>query len=203
MRIVPIAAAAALALGLAGCGGGTGGAGTGSALGDLLIPGAVLATPPTTPLEEALRNENRYGCPTASIVPGGAAIRVGGQQGSDGVRAQISINDIARECSQVRNGVMTVRVGAEGRVLAGPAGGSGGGQFATLRIEVRQNDRVLATRSARVGANIPAGAGGADWVHVEQGISIPQSALDQGGDIDIFVGLGGAAPERAARRRRG
>jgi hypothetical protein len=185
---------------LAGCGGGSGsliglpvaGAGTGgSALGNLAQYGTT--TPPpvlAVPDEEVV-------CPPVSIEAGGAAIRLQSGGSSEGVRSQVSITDVARECAAGPGGSVIVRVGAEGRSLIGPAG-SPGAHFATMRITVRRGDAVVASRTARVGANVPAGQGQAPWVHVEQGISIPANVLASRGDVDIFVSLspGGAEPRR-------
>ncbi len=197
-KILPLIALAAI---LAGCGGGLlPGSGpvsptgdTGSALGNLVRYGTT-TLPPV--LKEA---EEEIDCPPVLISPGGAALRIGAGGSSEGVRSQITVTDVAREC--VRSGaVILVRVGAEGRVLVGPSG-SAGPLGATLRIEVRRGDAVLASRSARVGASIPAGEAQAPWTHVEQGISVPVATLMAGGDTDIFVTLGGA-PVQASRRRR-
>lgn len=198
---------AALGVVMAGCSGGPLGG---------LIPGT---TPePQTPISGGtpLQNLIQFGtttlpepiapqvsedleCPLASIVPGGAAVRLQAGQSSEGVRSQISITNVVRECTPGAGGGVTVRVGAEGRAVIGPAG-SPGAHFATLRIEVRKGAQVLATRNSRVGANVPAGQGGADWAHVESGIVIPGSAFATGGDIDIFVTLNPGAGQPRARR---
>ncbi len=198
LKVVPLMALAML---LAGCGGGLlPGSGatsptgdTGSSLGNLVRYG-------TTTLPPVLQEpEEEIDCPAVQIAPGGAALRIGAGGSSEGVRSQITITDVAREC--VRNGaVMVVRVGAEGRVLVGPAG-SAGSLGATLRIDVRRGDAVLSTRTARVGASIPSGESQAAWTHVEQGISIPIATLKAGGDTDIFVTLGGASAQPSRRRR--
>jgi hypothetical protein len=91
-----------------------------------------------------------------------------------------------------------VKVGAEGRVLVGPAG-SAGALGATMRIEVRSGDKTLSSRAVRVGATVPSGQAQASWAHVESGISVPASAFAGGGDTDVFVTLNPAAAQ--PRRR--
>lgn len=201
-----LSAALVLALGLAGCSGGPLGG---------LIPGT---TPePQTPIGggSALQNLAQFGtttlppvpeanlsdeveCPVASILPGGASLRIGGQT-SDSVRSQVSITDVARECLPAAGGGVAVRLGTSGRVLVGPAG-SAGAHFASMRIEVRRGDTVLSTRSVRVGAQVPGGQAGADWTHIENGIVIPASAFASRADLDIFVMLGNAQAEPRRRR---
>jgi hypothetical protein len=185
---------------LAGCAGGPGavlvpgsggGSGGGSGLGNLLRFGSTELPPALEPVEDEVE------CPPVSILPGGAALRIGGGE-SESVRSQVTITDVARECARGPGGSVIMKVGAEGRVLVGPAGGAGS-LGAPMRIEVRRNDQVLSSRVVRVGATVPSGQGQAGWVHVEQGINVPASAFASG-DVDVFLSLGGSAAP--ARRRR-
>jgi hypothetical protein len=190
---------------LGGCGGGLFDGGSsvasnpsgtsGSALGNLMRFGT--ATPP--PVLEV--PEEELECPVVSIAPGGAALRIGAGGSSEGVRSQITITDVARECARAPGGGVTMRVGAEGRVLVGPAG-SAGALGATMRIDVRRGDQVLSTRSVRVGATVPSGQAQAAWAHVEPGIVIPASAINALGDTDVFVTLNPSGAGQTARRRR-
>lgn len=167
----------------------------GSALQNLAMLGTTSPPPPAS----ATISPDDIDCPPVNIAAGGAAIRLGGQT-TESVRTQVTITEVARECAPTPDGGLVVRVGAAGRVLVGPAG-SAGAHFASLRIEVRRNDALLSSRSVRVGASIPAGQGGADWAHVEQGVAIPASAVLARGDVDIVVTLNpGAAQPRRARR---
>jgi hypothetical protein len=167
----------------------------GSALGNLVQFGSAAPPPVAQVAEEEVE------CPPVSVEAGGAAIRLQAGGSSEGVRSQVSITDVVRECTRGPGGSVNVRVGVEGRALIGPAG-SAGGHFASLRVYVRKGEQILSTRTARVGATVSAAEGSAPWAHVENGVSIPASAFSTRGDIDIFVSLspGGAAP-RAARRR--
>jgi hypothetical protein len=135
-------------------------------------------------------------CPPVTIREGGAAMRAfGGGATSDSLRNQLSITNVARECAAAGGG-LTIKVGVEGRALVGPAG-SAGPQQATLRTVVRRGTAIVAQRAARVGATIPTGEMGANFMHIESGIAVPPGP----GDIEIEVGLesGGAAP-RSSRR---
>jgi hypothetical protein len=190
----------ALAALLGGCGGGmfeSSGASSpptpgGSALANLMRFGTTELPPPLVEAEEELE------CPLLSIAPGGAALRIGGGS-SESVRSQITITDIARECQRAAGGGVIMRVGAEGRVLVGPAGSSGS-LGANMRIEVRRGDTILSSRNVRVGATVPAGQAQASWAHVEQGIAIPASAIQARGDTDVFVTLNPAAAPQRRRR---
>jgi hypothetical protein len=182
-----------LCLGLAGCGS-SGSSGGNTALNVLMFQSA---TPP--PADQLPKDDDGdvIVCPEVIVADGGAAVRQGGQD-AGAVRYQISINDVARECTATgKGGGYRLKVGVQGRVLLGQSGGAGA-YGATLSITVTQGGAVVARRSARVGASIPGGQTGADFTHIEDGIVVPPGR----GDVEVMVGLGqgGAAPARQRRR---
>src|SRR5205085_3006220 len=68
-------------------------------------------------------------CPSVSVRTGATTLMIGSKQGEGepsalDLRYQATILRSAREC-QVNSGVMTMKVGIEGRVITGPAGGPG------------------------------------------------------------------------------
>ncbi len=182
-----------LCLGLAGCGGSSS-AGN-SALNVLMFQSTT--PPPADQLPKDDDQNQPLVCPEVIISDGGAAIRAQAGQDSSGLRYQISITNVARECTQTGKDTFRLKVGVEGRVLLGMAG-SPGNYGATLTTTVMRGTTVLAKRSSRVGATIASGQGGADFTHVEEGIMVPAGQ----GDVDIFVSLGGGGPAAPARKRR-
>jgi hypothetical protein len=182
-----------LYLGLAGCGGSSS-AGN-SALNVLMFQSTT--PPPADQLPKDDDQNQPLVCPEVIISDGGAAIRAQAGQDSSGLRYQISITNVARECTQTGKDTFRLKVGVEGRVLLGMAG-SPGNYGATLTTTVMRGTTVLAKRSSRVGATIASGQGGADFTHVEEGIMVPAGQ----GDVDIFVSLGGGGPAAPARKRR-
>ncbi len=192
-RLLALAALAPL---LAACGGGmfdSSSSGSGGGLSGFMQS----VTPASAPAPADDPDQQELECPPVIIAPGGAALRIGGGP-SESVRSQITITDVARECTRGPGGSVLVKVGAEGRVLVGPAG-SAGALGATMRIEVRSGDKTLSSRAVRVGATVPSGQAQASWAHVESGISVPASAFAGGGDTDVFVTLNQAAAQ--PRRR--
>lgn len=183
-----------LCLGLAGCGGGVSSGGK-TALNVIMFQSTT--PPPADQLPKDDDQDQQLFCPEVIVVDGAAAIRAQSGQDSSGLRYQISIANVARECTATGNGAFRLKVGVEGRVLLGPAG-SPGSYGATLTTTVTRANNVIGKRSARVGATIPSGQGGADFTHVEDGIMVPAGK----GDVEIFVGLGGGGPAAPARRRR-
>ncbi len=193
-RLLALAALAPL---LAACGGGmfdSSSSGSGGGLSGFMQS----VTPASAPAPADDPDQQELECPAVIIAPGGAALRIGGGS-SESVRSQITITDVARECTRGPGGSVLVKVGAEGRVLVGPAGSSGA-LGATMRIEVRSGDKTLSSRAVRVGATVPAGQAQAAWTHVESGISVPASAFAGGGDTDVFVTLNPATAQPRRRR---
>jgi hypothetical protein len=186
-----LAAALGCALSLSACGGPRS-EGAGQSAINLLMFQSTRPPEVTNPLPKD--DPSDFECPSVAIRDGGAAIRVGT---GDSLRSQISINNVARECILASGNGFTLKIGVDGRVLAGPAGGSGGMQ-ATLRTVVRRGTTVVAQRASRVGANIPQGEGGANFTHIEDGISVPAGS----GEVEIEVGLDGGGGAPGPRRRR-
>lgn len=154
-------------------------------------------TPPPADRLPKEEEDEQLICPEVIIADGGAAVRAQSGQDSGGLRHQISILNVARECTPTGNGGFRLKVGVEGRVLLGPAGGAGS-YGATLTTVVMRGTSQIARRAARVGGTVASGQGGVDFSHVEEGIVVPAGR----GDVEIIVGLGagGATPARARRR---
>jgi hypothetical protein len=200
-------AATALSLALAGCGSSSSSSSGPSAFQKFGNVVMFQSTTPPAPSERSLTagpagqsladEEETLVCPEVIISDGGAAIRAQSGPDSSSLRHQISITNVARECTATGGGGFRLKVGAEGRILIGPAG-SPGTYGATLTTQVLRGTTVVARRASRVGGTIPSGQGGVDFVHVEEGIVVPAGR----GDVEIIVGLsaGGATPARARRR---
>lgn len=195
-------AASLLCLGLAGCGS-SGSSSSGEPSGLQKTMNVLMFQSTTPPPADQLPKDDDleadFVCPQVIIADGGAAMRSQGGPDSSSLRHQISILNVARECTPTGpGGGFRLKVGVEGRVLLGPAGGAGS-YSATLNTQVMRGTTVVARRAARVGGTIPGGQGGTDFTHVEDGIVVPPGR----GDVEIIVGLGqgGAATPARARRR--
>lgn len=155
------------------------------------------APAPVSREQKQAEEDEQQVCPEVIIADGGAAVRAQSGPDSGSLRHQISILNVARECTPTGNGGFRLKVGVEGRVLLGPAGGAGS-YGATLTTVVSRGTTQIARRAARVGGTVASGQGGVDFSHVEDGIVVPPGR----GDVEIIVGLGagGATPARARRR---
>ena len=139
------------------------------------------------PIRRQRATSKRLGCPTVGVLEGRAAIR----QGS----SQISISNIARECTERPDGTILVKVGIEGLALLG-GGGGGARSSVPVVFQIRQGDKVTVSRVRQASVSIPAGDSQGTFMLVESGMAVPAGS----GAFDIEVGLGGGSG-RAARRR--
>ena len=188
-----------LCLGLAGCGSSSssssGQPSTMRSIGNVLMFQST--TPPAPDQLPKDEDDNEVVCPEVIIADGAAAVRAQAGQDSSGLRYQISITNVARECTPTGNGGFRLKVGVEGRVLLGPAGGAGS-YGATLSTIVTRGTSQVARRASRVGGTIPSGQGGVDFSPVEDGIVVPAGR----GEVEIIVGLGQGGAVTPARQRR-
>ena len=120
-------------------------------------------------------------CPAVTVLEGGAAL----QQRS----SQIVLGQLARECSEGPDGSTIVKIGAEGRVIMGTAGG--GARFdVPVRFVVSDGSTVYASRVRRASVTVLPGEPNAFFAVVEEGIVVPASANVRGFDIEVGLGEG-------------
>ncbi len=145
-------------------------------------------------------------CPIVDVRDGGAAHRVynGNSTASADVRYQYSIGETARECS-VENGQLVIRVGVEGKVLLGPAGGPSSFTVPVF-IGVRRDEgqQMLASKVYNVAAAIPQGSTNTSFSVVSEPLVVPLTQENAAADYTIYVGFEGqreSRPQQARRRR--
>ena len=152
---------------------------------------------PNTPAEiDCPGVEVRNGAATLSIsVPGAEATPMT-------TRYQVTIGDTARECIPL-GGVMTMKVGVQGRVLLGPAGAPGQVDI-PLRIAVVQegvNPKTIVSKFYRVPVSVPPGQTSVPYTQVEQDLTFPMpppAVLDA---YVVYVGFDpNSAPARPERK---
>jgi len=144
-------------------------------------------------------------CPSIEIRSGAATLMIGNKPGEGepaalDLRYQVTIVRTAREC-RVTAGVMTMKVGIEGRVITGPAGGPGTVDV-PLRLAVVQegiNPKTILSKFAREQVTIGEGANRATFTHIDPEISFPMpqpAALIDAYVVYIGFDLLGAPQER-------
>ncbi len=127
-------------------------------------------------------------CPGVSVRQGASTLSIttpGAEAGPMTTRYQVSIAQTARECAPL-GGVMTMKVGVEGRVLLGPAGGPGQIDV-PLRMAVVQegpNPKTILTKFYRLPVAISPGQTSVPFVHIEQDLTFP---TPRAADFDAYV----------------
>jgi hypothetical protein len=132
-------------------------------------------------------------CPTIEIRSGASTYAVG-PPGADPtattLRYQATIARTARECT-VLTGTMTVKVGVQGRVILGPAGGPGVIEV-PIRLALVQEGvepKTIWTKAYRVAVSVPPGQSNVPFVHVEEDMSFLLPKLAELNAYVIYVGF--------------
>lgn len=207
-RLAALPAAAALTLLLGGCG---------ASLSSLNIFDSNKATTEAAldgaPAGAAANTE--YECPPVQVRTGAAVLSIGsdtratadGEPAALNLRYQGSIIRFAREC-HVAAGVMTMKVGVEGRVITGPAGGPGKVDV-PLRMAVVQEGvtpKPIVSKFTMIPVEITSAVDRVTFTHIEEGLSFPvptpPALLDA---YVVYIGFDALAAQQkkpAPRKRR-
>jgi len=118
-------------------------------------------------------------CPEVQVRTGAATLMIGSKPGEGeptalDVRYQGSIIRTAREC-HVNAGIMTMKVGIEGRIITGPAGGPGTVDV-PLRVAVVQEGvapKAVASKFGRETVTMNNAIDRVTFTHIESDISFP------------------------------
>jgi len=142
-------------------------------------------------------------CPGVEVRAGASTLAIntpGAESTPMNTRYQVTIGQTARECAAL-GGVVTMRVGVQGRVLLGPAGGPGQVDV-PLRLAVVQEGpepKPIVSKFARLSVAIPSGQTAVPFVHVEQDLTFP---LPRGNLIEAYVVYVGFDPAPAKPERK-
>ena len=147
-------------------------------------------------------------CPSVAVRQGAATLSItepGAEAGPMTTRYQVSIGQMARECAAL-GGMMTMKVGVEGRVLLGPAGGPGQIDV-PIRMAVVQegpNPKTVLSKFYKLAVAIPPGQTSVPFVHVEQDLTFPTPRAADFDNYVVYVGFDPASlstkPERPAKK---
>jgi hypothetical protein len=173
-----LAAAVGLALALAGCGTSNSKLFSTSALDLFSTSSKATKTEPAAGGDTTETNTD-IECPSVSVRTGAATLMIGSnpkeaEPSALDVRYQGTIIRMAREC-HVSAGVMTMKVGIEGRIITGPAGGPGTIDV-PLRIAVVQdgiNPKTVVSKFGRETVTIASAVDRVNFTHIDPDISFP------------------------------
>lgn len=163
-----------------------------------------LGKPPPPPPSEA-----PSGCPTIALLPGTEVQRVMAPGASDnqGVRYQFTLSNVGRECA-VSGDRVSFKVGADGRVLLGPAGAAG--RFdVPIRVAVfsETQQKPVESKLFRVPVSIAPGQDAAPFAFASDRmtLSVPRGRANEYSikvGIDAGAGGGGGGPAVKTRHAR-
>ncbi len=200
-RVSGVVVVAGLGVALAGCGGQAGSVASGEPDASTKLANLLAFNSTKAPPNPNAAVRDRVDCPVVQIQPGHSAVRVGGE-GATGVRYQISIGDVARDCERQGNQVV-VRVGVETRTVLGTAG-SPGTYTAPLRVSLRKisGEQTLSSKTYRVGGAVGS-AGNAINTLIAEPMAAPFTTSHADEDYEIVLALGeGGGEDREPRWRR-
>lgn len=197
IQFIPLAA---LALAIAGCSS-SGGDGTsfGERFSQSLTTGTATAPAPAATTGATTNLET---CPNVDIRRGAGVISINSNArdpSATQLRYQISIGQTARECANVA-GNLNIKVGMQGRIVLGPAGGPG-----SLEVPVRYalveegpQPKTVYSKLYRVPVSIADGQPSVSFTHIEEAMSVPMPTPAVFERYVIYVGFDplGSAQER-------
>ena len=146
-------------------------------------------------------------CPPVTVRAGASTYAVaapGKQPVGNDLRFQATISKMARECS-VNGGVITARIGIQGRVIAGPAGAPSAVQV-PIRVAVVQggvSEKTIATKAYQTTVNMTEG-GSEPFTLVAEDLAYPAPPGAVGDSYIFYIGFDPQAlkPERPAPKKR-
>lgn len=197
-----VLALAMLAITLPGCSTGNllGSSSSNDSVGDKM--GSALFGPPAKPgtgTADAMPED--FECPSVEVRPGASTLTISGKGGDNAaldLRYQGSIVRTARDC-QVRSGNVTIKVGVEGRIVLGPAGGPGQIDIPLRYAVVHEGaaPKTIVTKFFRIPVTVPENESRVSFSHITEDLTFPMPV--PAGDIDsylVYVGFDPAgAPE--------
>jgi hypothetical protein len=146
-------------------------------------------------------------CPPVTVRHGASTYAVGapGKQpvGND-LRFQATISKMARECS-LNGGVITARIGIQGRVIAGPAGAPPAVQV-PIRVAVVHggvSEKTIATKAYQTTVNMTE-SGSEPFTLVAEDLTYPVPPGGAGDSYIFYIGFDPQAlkPERPAPKKK-
>jgi hypothetical protein len=160
-----------------------------------------------SPAPQAAAGAAEIECPGVEQRQGAATMAVnnpGAENTALSLRYQASFTQTARECI-VRGNNLTIKVGVQGRVVIGPAGGPGSINIPLRYALVREGaePKTLWTKLFMVPVTIPDNQLNLPWLHIEEEMTVPRPSDAEIEAYVIYIGFdpegAGAKPKPAAK----
>jgi hypothetical protein len=132
-------------------------------------------------------------CPTVEIRTGAGTLAIAGkptEAASTDVRFQLTFTQLARQCTLVGTDIV-MKVGVQGRIIVGPAGGPGQVDIPLRYAVVREGaaPRTIATKFKRVSADVASGQSNVLFSDVEESLSFPMPSRSELVAYVVYVGF--------------
>jgi hypothetical protein len=129
-----------------------------------------------------------FECPEVTVRQGAATLSSSADPAeptATNLRYQVTIGMTAREC-KVASGIVSIKVGMQGRVILGPQGSPGPVDVPVRYAVVREGvvPKTVITRLDRVSVNVPPDDSNVLFTHVTEGLDFP---MPPGNAIDSYV----------------
>jgi hypothetical protein len=136
---------------------------------------------------------NADDCPTVDLRTGAGTYTVAGkppEAAPTDVRYQLTLTQLARQCT-VTGANLVMKVGVQGRIIVGPAGGPGQIDLPLRYAVVREGvaPRTIATKFKRVPADVPPGQSNVVFSDVEEDLSFPMPSRAELAAYMVYVGF--------------
>ena len=117
------------------------------------------------------------------------------------MRYQGTIGEMAREC-KVENGIVTMKVGIQGRILLGPAGSPGTVDVPLRYAVVREGPepKFIWSKFYKILVAIPEGKTNVAFTHIDEAITFPQPSPDEMNSYIVYVGFDPAGDKQPAKK---
>jgi hypothetical protein len=132
---------------------------------------------------------SNFECPSVSVRSGASTLTAATNPDdttATNLRYQIGITTRARECRMSAPGVVSVKVGIQGRVILGPQGSPG-----VVNVPIRYAvvydgvpQRTIATKFERIAVNVPPEDSNVLFSHVIDNLEFP---MPKASEIDFYV----------------
>ena len=142
----------------------------------------------TTATNNTTGTPDNFECPDVGVRAGASTLSVSAnpsEESAMNLRYQVGIAQTAREC-KLNGQTLTIRVGVQGRVILGPAGGPGQIEV-PLRLAVVHEGpqpKTIITKLNRVPVNISPGDQNVAFTMIEEELSFP---MPRAGVIDEYI----------------
>ena len=154
----------------------------------------------------ALALPMNFECPSVTIRSGASTLSSSADQAeatAANMRYQVGITTTARECRMAAPGVVSVKVGIQGRVILGPQGVPGAIdvpiRYAVVFDGVPQ--RVAATKLEHIQVTVPPGDSNVLFSHVGEGIEFPMPKAAEIDQYVVYIGFDPAAAQDNDRKK--